>query len=194
MTRYTVGAAGMTLLVPVLLFGTAAPAMAQGPLKPINALIVNDSSTPVPVTVVTPAAQTDVVCSWAINGSVGGTTFINGAGNGIGVSSFSCPAGVTKVAVQRVLFIAGSGATGNTSQNVASYRSTVTVRNQTTATTTYLAYLTEGAPEAGVIQPYVLDTTSTSETLSISHFATSGIPGVSLSLTGTILLTGHPVQ
>jgi hypothetical protein len=63
MRRYIAIAVGLGLLLVVLNVTNAGPALAQGALKPISALIVNDSANPVPVTVIAAPAQTRVICT-----------------------------------------------------------------------------------------------------------------------------------
>ena len=188
MKRHMIVAAGMTLVLTVLTFGSAVPAVAQGPFAPILAIIQNDQSNPVPVAVVPPAPETAVVCSWSGWRRRSGTTFINGSGSGSSLTFVKCPTGITKVDVQRVVFVPGSQTT-----NVASYRATITLANSSTGLFRHIAYLTDGAPEADVIQPFVLDTSST-DSLGTIFSATSGISGVPLTLNGTLYLAGHPIQ
>jgi hypothetical protein len=56
MRRYVVIAAGTGLIAAVLSVTGALPVLAQGALKPLAALIVNDESSPVPVRVTNPTA------------------------------------------------------------------------------------------------------------------------------------------
>ena len=113
MKRYMVVTAGLSLVLAVLALGGAVPAVAQGPLKPLEALIINDTSDPVPVTVVPPAPETEVVCSWQTL-TASGTTFVS-QGTRVLQNSKECPTGVTAVDVHRVVFTA-------TGEHVASYR------------------------------------------------------------------------
>jgi hypothetical protein len=184
MKRYMVVTAGLSLVLAVLALGGAVPAVAQGPLKPIEALIINDTSDPVPVTVVPPAPETEVVCSWQTQ-TVQGTTFLS-QGTGVLGETKECPTGVTAVDVRRVVFAAFG-------EHVASYRITLGVADPPASSPRTVAYLTDGAPEAAPIGPLVLDMTNPPEIL-LRFDATSGIPGVDLSLVGKLLVIGTPVQ
>jgi hypothetical protein len=55
--RYVVLGAGLALGTAALSMTSAGPALAQGALKPLAALIVNDASNPVPVAIVGQAAR-----------------------------------------------------------------------------------------------------------------------------------------
>ncbi|AMY10723.1 hypothetical protein LuPra_03962 [Luteitalea pratensis] len=96
MRRYVGIAAGTALVAAVLSVSGALPALAQGALKPLAALIVNDESHPVPVLVTNTTSTPDLVkCSLDI-GSVGGTDPIaTSVGSLAAISNVECPAGVT---------------------------------------------------------------------------------------------------
>ena len=184
MKRYMVVTAGLSLVLAVLALGGAVPAVAQGALKPLQALIINDTSDPVPVTVVPAAPETEVVCSLQTL-TASGTTFVS-QGTGVVQNSKECPTGVTAVDVHRVVFIA-------TGAHVASYRMLLGVVDPPGSSPRTVAYLTDGAPEAAPIGPLVLDMTNLPEIL-IRFDATSGIPGVDLSMDGTVYLIGTPLR
>ena len=56
--RYVVVGAGLGFAAAALSMTNAAPALAQGALKPLSALIVNDATQPVPVAVLNQPART----------------------------------------------------------------------------------------------------------------------------------------
>ena len=72
--RYLALAVSLMVLGIVVTVTTAGSAIAQGPLRPVEALIVNTSSNPVPVQTATPTAITDggSASSSATCNSVGG--------------------------------------------------------------------------------------------------------------------------
>ena len=187
MRRYMIIGAALTLVLALLALGISEPAAAQGAVKPVQAVIVNDQSTPVPVSVVPPTPDTEAVCSFDI-GIAFGVTFINSVGSGQSMGLVHCPTGITKVDVRRVVFVPGAQ-----TENVASYKMSFSLSNSSTGLFRQIAYLTDGTPEAKPFTQFVLDT-GLNDVLGESAFATSGIPGVALKLSGTVFLIGHPIS
>jgi hypothetical protein len=186
MRRYLTIAVGLGLLLVALSVTSAGPALAQGPLKPVLALIINDRSQPVPVTVVDPLAT--VTCTATLAGIAFGEPF----GRVIWSpppSSFLCSDGVTTIDVSRIVFTPDVGVQSFPSLDLAHYRVTVV---RTSNVQDILAISTDGSPEAAVIRPFRFDAGNTGLTARVA--ATSGITGVNVTIGGTLVLSGTPVH
>ena len=198
MRRYIAIAVGLGLLLVVLTVTNAGPALAQGALKPISALIVNDSANPVPVTVIAAPAQTRVICTVGLGRISLGGSFAHGQ-FGVSDSSFVCSGGVTSIDVSRIVFTPDIGGSFGAATGVVNYRVTVTHGAGGTgpppepSRTEILAVLTDGAPDGAVIQPFRFDSASGGR---FSNLITgsSGLAGVDVALSGSLVLIGTPAQ
>jgi hypothetical protein len=201
MRRYVGIAVGLGLLLVILSFTNAGPALAQGAVKPVQSFIVNGSANPVPVRVVAPPPTTTTVCTLQLDLFLtGGQPILSNGQRSKPVSLVECPAGVTVIDVSRILYLPdlNENASALTSLSVSKYRLTVghaataTGPAETMRTSEVLAMLTDGAPAAADEQPYRLDVTS-SEWIRLAG-AASGMPGFPLSLGGSLMFIGTPVQ
>ena len=188
--RYIASGTVFAVSAIVMAVASAAPAYAQGPLRPVESLIINGPSEPVPVKVVTTASATPVVCTFVLTGSSGPTGFVNSSVTRKPASDGCAPG--TKLDVSRILFAPDIGIP---SQNLATYRVTVAVTQQ--ASTFFLnevvAVLTDGAPEAPPIQPFRLDTTGGQFVVALSAGSAGGA-ATPVSIAGALILVGTPVQ
>lgn len=80
----------------------APPALAQGALKPVEAIVVNPASRPVPVSVVPAALGPLVQCRLDLQGSISSTPIVQQF-QADPVHSLICPSGVTRLDVQRIV-------------------------------------------------------------------------------------------
>ena len=192
MRRYVGIAVGLGLVLVVLSATNAGPAFAQGALKPIMAFIVNDSSNPVPVRVVAP--QATVICTASL-GSISLGAPIQGGSMGTSDANFVCPDGVTKIDVARVAYTPDLGSFN--SVNIVHYRVTVTHVPTTDPSDPtgqdILAVLTDGTPEAATMRPFLFDKAS-GGAIRNRVVASSGLEDRAVTLSGSIILIGTPVQ
>ena len=157
MRRYIGIAVGLGLLL-VLAATTATPALAQGPLKPVQAEIVNDPANPVPVTVVAPPPQTTVTCTARLGLIAVGVPIVT-LNSQAADSFFVCSGGVTSIDVSRIVYTPDVSAAlpGSQSKNITAFRATVTHRDDIgDAPGVFLAVSTDGAPDAVVVRPFRL--------------------------------------
>jgi hypothetical protein len=190
MRRYLGICVGLGLFLSVLSATTAGPALAQGPLKPVMAFIVNDSAHPVPTTTID---EPTVTCTAVLGGlGAGSTPFNEGGQLGAEPNDFVCPPGVTSIDVSRIAYTPELGVVP--SSNVATYRMTVGYNEGFNLTPRgILAVLSNGSPEAAVMRPFRFSLTDTGNVM-IRFSATSGIAGISPSISGVVILIGTPVQ
>jgi len=175
----------------------APPVLAQGVLKPVDAVIVNPASRPVPVTVIAPSAAAlppTAICHISTGAAppiTPGSPF-GGSGVVLPMSALSCRGGVTRLDVHRVLFQPhGVG---------AHFKTMVNLIPDTTAdapgaadVVTVLATLTEGAPDISLARPLRIDGSAPTQ-WSIRHICGSGIAGFEPQCGGTVFLIGTPVN
>lgn len=180
MKRYFLGL-GFTLF--------AVSAWADPPSPTVQ--VVNDTTNPVPVSVIA-APDTTVLCYADLGG--GGSTgpYEGGGSAGSPASSFTCPPGVTAIKVQRMA-VALEGL------HTALFRITVgftdDFANKPTDPAGFLGMMTTGAPQVPVAQPFVLDTADTSPRFWSTEQYFAGIDSPdSLENSVTLFLIGTPIQ
>ena len=190
--RYIPLAAAFAVMVFVMIVASARSAIAQGALRPLEALIVNSSSSAVPVRVVTPASAAPVACINGLSPFSSATGFVNSSSSRNAVSRFGCNGTTTKIDVTRIVF---SPDVGVVSRNLANYRITVAVTEQanTFFADEVVAVLTEGAPDSAPLRPFRFDTTESKFVVTLSA-GSSGVAGADVSIGGTLILVGTPVQ
>jgi hypothetical protein len=96
---------------PILIIAAAAlcslaePTFAQGALKPLEAIVVNPVSRPVPVTVIAPATPEKplVICRLSLPLTSGGSPITRMSGAPPIAQAVFCPAGVSRIDVQRIV-------------------------------------------------------------------------------------------
>jgi hypothetical protein len=195
MRRYIGIAAGVVLLAAALSATGALPAAAQGAVKPLIALIVNDVTNPVPVRVTNapPTLPALVKCTLDAGGSSSADEITAGTGGGSGVGSIECPGDVTVVDVQRVFFVPGLSAVSGTS-NVLHWQVTVGLSSNTSLEAgEVIAVLTAGAPDTVLSRPVRLDRGVIGNVIMFNKTASTGIPGTAAVFTGTVIFEGVPV-
>ena len=194
MRRYVGMAVGTGLIAVVLSVTGGIPALAQGALKPVVSLIVNDVAHPVPVLVTNtspPAAPALVKCSLKLSSSTspGETELMIG---GTTVASIQCPAGVTKVDVQRVYF---SPELGNMSggSTVMHWRCTFGLSDEIyMEANDVVAVLTEGSPDSVLSRPLRVDTAAQAYVV-YNYRGNTGTTGINAMSNGAIVFEGVPV-
>jgi hypothetical protein len=183
---------GIVLMAAGALATGALPALAQGVLKPVQAVIVNDTANPVPVSVVAAPPPTTVVCTGKLGGvGLGGP--ITAGTLAISHSNFVCSGGATSIDVSRIVYTPDVGDVAP--QHIISFRATVTHRDDDVGFVPgdILAVLTDGAPDAAVVRPFRFDSTATARFVN-EITGSSGIEGRNAVIGGTILLIGTPAQ
>jgi hypothetical protein len=96
---------------PILIIAAAAlcslaePTFAQGALKPLEAVVVNPLSRPVPVTVIAPATPQKplVICRLSLPMGFGGSPITRISAAPPIAQTVFCPAGVSRIDVQRIV-------------------------------------------------------------------------------------------
>jgi len=189
MRRYIGIAVGLGLVLVGLTGTNAAPALAQGALKPISAWIVNDRANPVPVTVVAPPAQTTVTCTMNMGGAIdAGAAFIT-IGLSAPKSGMLCPGGVTSIDVSRISYAVDPSST----RNIDSYRVTVnTPPADGRGSGPVVGIVTNGAPDAAPLRTFRLDSTAPGQ-IDVFLTAKSGNAD-NVFVGGQLILVGTPVQ
>jgi hypothetical protein len=174
----------------------APPARAQGALKPVEALIVNPTNRPVPVSVVpapiAPTAQCRVDVSTA-----GSLLPVPSIGRTMQIVQLECSEGVTRLDVHRVVF-----STGTISSQPSPYQVHYTVSlglgRQTSITSVDLempiATLSNGTPDLALARPVRVDKTAAGVYLMLGISCSSGLAGVQPQCGGTVFLIGTPVN
>jgi hypothetical protein len=170
---------GMTLAV-FAMFAYAAPP----DLPTVDVNIVNGD--PIPVTVGAPPAT--VVCFREAGTLGSGNPYVSGGGT-IPQLGITCPSGVDAIDVQQVAFSPDIG-----SREVVKFRVTVGFSADTPFDPLgFLAILTDGAPQAPVVQNFVLDTTDPSVDIYTLRQAFSGLAPTPVTIRGTFYFIGTPV-
>ncbi|MBP1636658.1 MAG: hypothetical protein H6Q10_3232 [Acidobacteria bacterium] len=183
--------AGGTGLIAVLLsVSGAVPAIAQGPLRPLMALIINDTANPVPVVVTNtpappPAPAAIVRCHGYLGEVVSTFPVIAWGGGTRPLRDFQCPAGVTRVDVQR-LFLVSSGSTVH-------WQWMLYLSDSPGADGETIAVLTNGAPAFEFLQPVRLDFAGTG-ILGWRVNASTGIEPIGAEVAGTLYVEGVAVS
>jgi hypothetical protein len=180
----------LTIAVATLC-ATAGPVYAQGALKPVEALIVNPASRPVPVSVVPSAAPASVVCRIDFGG--GNPLPVTHTGTSFPIGDLNCPAGVSRLDVQRVV-----ASTGRISSPEAPVHFVMEIglghqEGNGYAIDTPIATLSSGTPDLSLAHPVRIDK-SVAATLLGQQICSSGLPTVAVRCLGTVFLIGTPVN
>lgn len=188
----------VTALAFCALWFTSPPGLAQGVLKPVEALIVNPPSRPVPVNVIAPPAAELaplVTCNVTLARFTGGAPFAQGITSQRVLGDIACPAGVSHLDVQRVIYDPSPG-----SENVAHYHLLVGTVLPTLPPSDVagdfqpLAMLTEGAPDVVLPRPRRIDLTDTQRRLRLRYGCGSGVAGIAPACSGVVYLIGTAVR
>lgn len=180
------------------LLSASLPSRAQGALKPVDALIVNPPSRPVPVSVIAPPAAELaplVTCNLTVGRFTGGAPFAQGITSHRVFGDIACPVGVSRLDVQRVIYDPAPG-----SENIAHYHVLVGTLMPTTPPSDVagdfqpLAMLTEGAPEVTLHRPLRIDLTDTQRRVRLRYGCGSGVVGIAPACSGVVYLVGTAVR
>jgi hypothetical protein len=187
-------AIGLGLLLVVT---SAGPALAQGTLKPAQAVIVNSPANPVPVLVTntTPTPPALVKCTKDLGGGSTPVEIANPGGGWFNVLTIECPAGVTALDVQRVFYAPGVTAV-ETPNNVLHWQVLLgpsSAPDLTLDPGEVMAVLTAGAPYAVLSRPVRVDLTIGSAGFAYMRSGSTGIPGIGAQQSGSLIFEGVPV-
>jgi hypothetical protein len=174
-----------------LLAVASSAAHAQGALKPVEALIVNPPSRPVPVSVVAPAAAPTVTCRIDVD-ITGSLLPIPSGGAASQIASLDCPAGVSKIDLHRAVFVPGSR-----SENQVHFTVSVALGHfvgNSPVIDSPIATLSDGSPDLSLARPVRIDKTAAGVYAISSMSCSSGIAGLAPRCHGTVLLVGSPVN
>jgi hypothetical protein len=161
------------------------------------AFIVNDADNPVPVLVTnaTPTLPDLVTCSKDLGGGSSPNPIVAAPGGWFNNLTIDCPAGVTALDVQRVIYAPNVTAV-ETLNNVLHWQIAF---GQSTSPDTSLepgevmAVLTSGAPSAVLSRPVRLHFTGGSSGIAYERSGSTGIAGVGASQSGSLIFEGVPV-
>jgi hypothetical protein len=192
----------LTLAAAALCAATG-PVSAQGALKPLEAVVVNPASRPVPVTVIAPTAATQpatVTCRIQFDRQTASSPFFFGTKIITPVQYLDCPSGVTRLDVHRVLFDPAGGGFG--SMNVAHFHLMVGIGPLSGSGENFgdedvaipLAMLTEGAADISLARPVRIDKGATGMAVMTRRGCSSGIAGFNAACAGVVFLVGTPVN
>lgn len=183
-------------VLTAFLCGATAASAAPPEVGPLETVVTNTESNPVPVQI-QPAPLT-VLCTRDIGGgstSVG--PYFGFGSGGMPSSSVKCPFGIEGVQVTKVGFSPDVG--GNSTFKVTSYRVVVGYDNDRSDDTFdppagVLGILSENVPVMEVMQPFHLDTTDTTPLLFQKSTFSSGFETQAPSVGGTLFFIGIPTN
>lgn len=168
------------------LCAAAGPVSAQGALKPVEALIVNPANRPVPVTVVSSPTAPTVRCRLALD--VSSASPIVRLIQTNPVQGVVCPAGVTRLDVQRVVL----------ASFVAQHRVFLALGSASAAgqvPETIIGTLSDGAPDLTLARPVRIDFAAPSSPLFIAmQVCSAGNAAIPEACGGDVYLVGTPVN
>ena len=179
--------------------------VAQGVLKPVDALIVNPPSRPVPVTVIAPPPAPQVAtvtCRISFGQTIASTPMAVTSDSVTPLPSLACPSGTTRLDVHRVLFDPLGGASFG-SRNVAHFTVMVGIGPNVGSEGTSisddeiavpLAMLTEGAADVSLTRPVRIDKSVASMAIVTRRSCSSGIAGITPACAGAVFLIGTPIN
>jgi len=173
----------------------APPALAQGVLKPVDALIVNPVNRPVPVSIVAPAAPATATCRIDIDIS-GNLLPVPAGGTSTQIASLECPAGVSRLDVHRVVFHTGVFVSAPVLNQVHFNVSVALGRliGNSAVLDMPIATLSDGTPDLSLARPVRIDKTAAGVYAMTSMTCSSGIAGLAPKCAGTVFLIGTPVN
>lgn len=169
----------------------APPALSQGALKPVDALIVNPPSRPVPVSIVTPAAPATAMCRIDFTGS--NTLPVTRAATSFPIAELNCTGGVSRLDVHRVVV-----STRQFPLQMAPVHFNVIVGlgssdGANLVIDTPIATLSSGTPDLALARPVRIDKTAATLMLA-QEICSSGIAGIPVNCLGTVFLIGTAVN
>jgi hypothetical protein len=160
----------------------AEPALAQT-FKPVEALIVNPTSRPVPVTVVSATPAPTVRCRLFLHPSSGTSPIVRHT-QADSVQEVHCPPGVSRLDVQRVV-LASDAPQHRVFLALGSTSATGLVAE------TVLATLSDGTPDLALPRAVRIDFAAPSSPLFIAEqVCSSGMAGINTACGGDVYLVG----
>jgi hypothetical protein len=164
---------------------------AQGAIKPVEALIVNPTSRPVPVAVVPPAAPATAMC-W-IDLEIGSTSPVARNAVSLQVGQLNCTEGVSRLDVRRAVISLREFPSQN---NAVHFNVIVGLGRQAQfgyVIDTPVVALSNGTPDLSLTHPVRIDKNGANFVLA-EHFCSSGLPTVAANCVRTVFLIGTPVN
>jgi hypothetical protein len=166
----------------------AEPTLAQGALKPLEAVVVNPVSRPVPVTVIEPAtpAKPQVVCRLGLPQGFGGSPITRISAAPPLSDALFCPAGVSRIDVQRIVLESA----------VPQHQVMLalgTPQMGPPPVERMIGAVSDGSPDLSLAHPVRIDLTS-AEYIHMRQICSSGMASVSVECGGWAYLIGTPVS
>ena len=158
-----------------------------------NVFVTNTPANAVPVTVIPSSPSPTVTCVADIGRGSAGSPY-SGITSRTPLAGLNCPSNVSAIDLQSVFYEPSAGSLP--SQNVASFWSNIGLNNGTGFTIEHLIAATSSGTPVGLVSPPVrLDMDDPSGTAIIFNGRCfSGIAGVNSSCGGLLYLVGTPVQ
>ena len=171
----------------------APPVLAQGALKPVEALIVNPANRPVPVSIVPPATSSTAMCR--IEMSDGSPlASVASTATSFPIAELSCSAGVSRLDVHRVV---ASATPFPAPGNLPVHFNLVVGLGRPDAIGYVLdvpiATLSSGTPDLALARPVRIDKNAPVLMLA-DQTCSSGITGIVAKCMRTVFLIGTPVN
>jgi hypothetical protein len=179
---------------PILIIAVAAlcslaePALAQGALKPLEAVVVNPVSRPVPVTVIAPATPEKplVICRLLLPQGFGGTPISRISAAPPIAQALFCPAGVSRIDVQRIVL----------ESSVPQHQVMLALgvpQMGPPPVERMIGAVSAGSPDLSLAIPVRIDVTS-AEYIHMRQICSSGIASLAGECGGWAYLIGTPVN
>jgi len=181
----------LQLTISLALFSASA-SYGQGALKPVDALIVNPPNRPVPVSIVTPAATATVACRFDTGTVSSNNSSISSTDRVTTLASLVCPEGVSRLDVNRVVFMQFP----SIHPNQVHFNVSLALRSGIPASPsidTIIATLSDGTPDLSLARSVRVDKTAGS-LLVYSMNCSSGIAGYVPVCGGSVFLIGTPAN
>lgn len=179
-----------TLIFSVPLLFCSLVHAAPPELPPIDVVVTNDNTMPLPVEIQSPRL---VTCFWH-QGSANSSDPFTGLGSAGLLENVQCPSGVSQIDVKRI-------AVSNVVDQFSSalkFQAVVGYFDENSADVFdpagILAILTDGAPIADVLQDFRLDTNDASRKLYFRIMGSSGIADQPASISNFVFFSGTLVQ
>jgi hypothetical protein len=158
---------------------------AQGALKPVEALIVNPPSRPVPVAVVVPPTRATAVCKLDLTVLAVQSPVYTIVGN-LPVEALQCPPSVSRLDVHRIVLDMAA-------PNAVHYSVFISLAANGAAGALPVAALSDGTPDLTLNKPVRLDRTVSG---AFAYFGrcSSGVATVSTACGGSVYFVGTPAD
>jgi hypothetical protein len=166
----------------------AQPTFAQGALKPLEAVVVNPVSRPVPVTVIAPATPEKplVICRLSLPAGFGGSTITRISAAPPIAQAVFCPAGVSRIDVQRIVL----------ESSVPQHQVMLALgipQMGPPPVERMIGAVSAGTPDLSLAHPVRVDLTS-ADYIHMRQVCSSGMASVPVECGGSAYLIGTPVN